>query len=76
MQFSTGSEGFLCNVCIVVDIILLHFSVLCDCDETVTLEMLPNTLNKVKDFLLYFHADATFTKPLTFYFPFEIQNMT
>lgn len=32
--------------------------------------------HQVKDVLLYFHADATFTKPRTFYFPLEIQNMS
>lgn len=51
MQLTSGSEGFLCNVCIVVDIILLHFCVLCDCDKTVTLEMLLNTKLKISFFI-------------------------
>lgn len=68
MKLTSGSEGFLCYVCIVVDIILLHFSVLCDCDETVTLEMLLNTKLKISFFI--------FTQMRTFYFPLEIQNMS
>lgn len=67
-------EGFLCNVCIVVDIILLYFSFFMWLwwDSNIR----DAAKHQVKDVLLYFHADATFTKPRTFYFPLEIQNMS